>query len=152
MSIEQRRIRNQLLIFIAIGYLLLGAILILSSFRGITGFSIAENIGYNSIRIIGVAMIVIGILVLQAERGSERGLRTIIRTKNFEKAIKGHNMEEIERAVSKIGTGLGREEKLKREEDYSIRTSKGGRIIYRYANQHIVELKDYTPAHDYKRH
>lgn len=82
---------------------------------------------------------------------SENPLPRIIKTMRFEKAIRNHDEAAIERAIRKIGTGLGKEEKLKHDAAYSIRVSKGGRIIYDRRDDGTVVLEDYLPAHQYAR-
>lgn len=76
----------------------------------------------------------------------------IIRTEHFEKAIRGHDEEAIERAIRKIGSGLGKQEKLKHLSGHAIRVSRGGRIRYEYRGSNTVELLDYLPDHKYSRH
>lgn len=79
----------------------------------------------------------------------EQHLPRIIRTTRFEKAIQDHDEAAIERAIGKIGTGLGRAEKLKHQRGYSIRVSKGGRIIYDRTSNGSIKLQDYLPDHRY---
>lgn len=75
----------------------------------------------------------------------------VVRTDQFERATRGHDEGAIERAINKIGTGLGKEEKLKHLPGHSIRVSKGGRIIYDKKKDGTIELRDYLPSHNYAR-
>ena len=64
------------------------------------------------------------------------------------KDIKKHPIKPIEKAIRKIGTGLGKQENLKYIQGGSIRTSKGGRIQYEPKGKNIF-LRSYTPNHGY---
>jgi len=77
---------------------------------------------------------------------------SIIRTKKFNRAVKKHDPDLIQRAIDKIGTGLGKEEPLTGREDWSIRTTGGGRIIFdKDEGKKTVKLKNYTSSHKYDR-
>jgi Txe/YoeB family toxin of Txe-Axe toxin-antitoxin module len=83
--------------------------------------------------------------------GGEKDLgyqHRIIRTKHFNKAIRGHE-NEVERTIEKLDRGVGKKEPLKHREGYSIRTTKGGRIIYDVKGSDKIVLMDYTPDHKY---
>ncbi|MAG39970.1 hypothetical protein CMI41_03310 [Candidatus Pacearchaeota archaeon] len=72
----------------------------------------------------------------------------IIRTKYFDKAIKGHEAE-IEKAIEKLRSGRGKKEKLAHRDSFSLRTTKGGRIIYDQGEKGKIVLRDYTSDHHY---
>lgn len=86
------------------------------------------------------------------ETSREKSLENldVIRTEHFERAVRNHNPELIQRAIEKIGTGKGKEEKLTNGSGYSVRVSKGGRIIFGKKGRKI-ELLDYLPNHEYTR-
>ena len=71
----------------------------------------------------------------------------IIRTEHFERAIQGHE-KAIERAIKKIGTGKGKEEKLSNGTGFSMRVTKGGRMFYE-RNGNTYKLTGYTEDHKY---
>jgi hypothetical protein len=82
---------------------------------------------------------------------SDGGYR-IIRTKRFMRDIRRHDPDIIQRAIEKIGTGLANEERLKGRDDWSIRTTQAGRIIFdRDEGTKTAKLKRYTPSHEYDR-
>jgi len=125
---------------------LLGIVLILnSSLRTITGNVVNENFQIGN-SIFGVIFIVLGIVLFLAEkRGKLEEKVRIFTTKKFEKETKKHPKKEIDRAIKKIKEGLGKQEHLKYLEGYSIRTSKGARILYeRKGNE--VYLTGYNPS------
>ena len=62
----------------------------------------------------------------------------------FKKDIKKHPQKYIQNAIDKIGTGLGNEERLKHLKMWSIRTSKGGRILYE-KEKDTATLVGYNP-------
>ena len=109
----------------------------------------------NYFGIFGIAVFVAGIVLLffarkREEKEGLEGKFTIIRTRRFEKAIKGYDLDKINRTAAKIGTGLGKEEKLKGRPDFFIRESGGGRIFFEYDPEHTTAiLTDYTPDHRY---
>ena len=70
----------------------------------------------------------------------------IIRTKHFERAVRNYDPDLIQKAIEKIGTGKGREKKLKKDIGYSVRTSKGDRLVFRREGNKIV-LTDYVVDH-----
>lgn len=74
----------------------------------------------------------------------------VIRTEHFERAIRNHDPDIIQKAIDKIGTGKGKEEKLSNGAGYSVRVTKGGRIIFDKIGGKI-ELLDYLPKHEYKK-
>ncbi|MBU2562184.1 MAG: hypothetical protein KKF68_00810 [Nanoarchaeota archaeon] len=129
-----------------------GIALILNSFSGITGFFIVEDINKDFGSFLGLILLLQGIflyLVGAREAEKEKGLVEIVKTRKFKKAIKGAPKKLIDLAIAKIGTGLANEERLKYVKGRkSIRTSKGGRIIYRQQKGTIV-LEDYFSDHQY---
>ncbi len=70
MTKESEIIKKRLTIFIGIAYLLLGFIVILQSFRGLTGFVIFEDVPQQIGWLAGVASIVVGIIVIAVSRGA----------------------------------------------------------------------------------
>ena len=140
-------------------FLISGVFLLLLSSSGITGLAIFD-VGFDDIQkvvfsYIGMVFFLFGIAMIfvsdftQQIRNREGHLLTVIRTKRFEKAIRGHNPQEIQRALDKIGTSLGHEKKLSHLPGYSIKTSKGGRIMYEKDSGDVVRVTDYTPDHHY---
>lgn len=145
----------------ALGILLIlaGVLFVLNSFSGITGFAVAELVGKATGSIIGLVFIVGGIVLFLRGQESELvkisdgGVR-IIRSKRFNRSIRQlapKDKKIIERAIRKIGTGCGNEEKLRRG-GYGIKATKGGRVIFDYnENKSNAELQNYTPQHKYER-
>lgn len=130
---------------IGIFLILIGISLIIGFFSGITGYVVKEPAGKFVGSILGVVFIFIGfILISFKEEG--RLEREVIKTRSFEKSLKKHKSEidRINSAIDKIGTGLGHEEYLKYRNDRSIHTSKGGRIVYNQEGGKII-LKEYLP-------
>ena len=87
MARESEIIKRRLAIFIGVAYLLLGFIVILQSFRGLTGFVIFEDVPQQIGWLVGVVSIIVGIIVIAVSR--ESGIVYIVRgEKNKEKAGK----------------------------------------------------------------
>ncbi len=119
---------------LGIGIILLGLVLIAnSSLMSITGYVIDESVRVGG-SIFGLVFVVVGIGLFFSQKagGLEKTLK-IIRTEQFERAIKRVPKKIIENALAKLGTGKGNEEYIK-EGPYggywSIRASKGARIYY----------------------
>ncbi len=72
----------------------------------------------------------------------------IIRTVQFEKAIRNHNKTSIERAIKKIGTGKGKEIYKPLLGHRSIRESRGGRLLFDKKGGEYV-LVDYVPQSEH---
>ena len=166
---EKRKIRIISIVLIIVG------IAILLNWNSITGNIISEKIGLetNSIlrMVIGLGLIIGGSLVflareregalvqkLQENRGNlpekTDSEKEVFLTNKFKKRIKKEDRKAIRNAVKKIGTGLGKEEQLvyHGENLYSIRSTKGGRILFEYeANRSKVNLMDYVSDHDYDK-
>jgi uncharacterized protein YjeT (DUF2065 family) len=106
-------LKKRLLIFIGLGYLLLGIIVLLMSFSGITGYVAFEgDLGRNIGGAVGFVFVVVGILVLMA-RDKES---------NLEKNIK-RLKKEVKNRLKSGGTGTAKE-------------------CLRYANQLGYEIRD----------
>jgi len=140
---------------------LFGIVLFLNASSSITGFVILENVDAGTSSILGIVLLAVGFLVFIVARKRTGGLEDksdagidLVGTKRFEKAVKGHDIKSINRALSKIGTGGGKEHALtgERKGEYAIRTSGGGRIVYHYNGDHSeVILEDYLPDHKYRK-
>jgi len=102
-------------------------------------------------RVLGAGFGVGGIVLLFLA-GKENGLVRIIRTRQFEKSIRKHSLNEIENAIRKIGTGKGHEHALagKLKGYQSVHTSKGGRIEYHHDSSGNVILDRYDPGRKYR--
>jgi len=140
---------------LGIVFVILGVVSLLSSFGSITGYVTLNEFREQASSIVGVLLIIGGIVLIMVGRGEEdlEGKVKIIKTRRFEKAIRRHDLAAINRAIARIGTGLGKEEKLVGREDYSIRAGEGKRVIFEYNDDHkIATLTDYTSTHNYKRH
>ena len=129
-----------------ISLIIVGVFIVLIG-KAITGAVIGFS-SENYLSLLGIIVFVVGIALMFEGRRGEGDLVRIIRTKKFEKAIKGHEAE-IQNALAKLGTPLGHPHALSNGE-LSMSTSKGGRIIYE-ENAGEYTLKNYTPDHDYKR-
>lgn len=69
-------------------------------------------------------------------------------TKRFVRSIKGYDLNNINDALRKIGTGIGREKTLTTKEK-EIRTSEGGRIVFDYdKTTSTATLGGYNESHD----
>mgnify|MGYP001591357399 CR=1 FL=1 len=130
--------------------LLILGIFITGSNFAYTGAVIGVN---SSVSFFGIILFIAGIFLLMSERGEPGELEgiTIIETPRFQRAIKKHDVDSIRKAIAKIGTGKGKEEKIQDGRGYSIRESKGGRIIFEYKPDHSVVLLDYSPGSKHYR-
>jgi len=125
--------------------LIIGAFLILNSALTITGNVVSTpNSSMSGDSLFGFIFIVGGLVIFMARDQGLEGKLEIIKTEAFEKAIKKHNLKPIQRAIEKIGTGLGKEEHLKYLKGKSIRTSRDGRILYERVGN-VVTLNNYLP-------
>ena len=131
MEKESDKIKRKLLRFLGVGYLFLGFIIILGSFKGITGLVIADEITGGAGWLIGFVFFGIGIIVLM-NRETEGGLIKKIREKKS--SVLSQNLYLAPEEVRKLLDGnivtkyrsFGEEENAGEvEEFYSIR---GGRF------------------------
>jgi hypothetical protein len=73
-------------------------------------------------------------------------IEDIEKTRQFEKATKGVDKKMLQRAINKIGRGLGNQKPGRYKEiNNSIRVDKGGRIFYQQIGGRII-LTQYTPS------
>jgi len=136
----------------ALGYslIILGiVVMFLKPITGVTGMAVASE-AFSIVQdvwfwLFGLGMIILGI-ILQGGREQEGDLPRIIRSDRFERSIKRQPKDIIEKAIQKIGTGLANEEWLKHMHKYSIRASKGARILYDKRADGTVVLEEYLPA------
>ena len=130
--------------------LVLGIIFSINSVSQITGFSIAEEIDSKTSFTLGIILVILGIIFLLFERFAEKDLATIVESQDFKKQTKRANKKEIATAIGKIGTGLAHEHPLHGPYTgrFAIKTSKGGRIIYKLVGDKIY-LEEYNPSHNY---
>jgi len=129
--------------------LLIGLIVIFSEPVDLTGYVIEGSGAARDIQFyFGLISVIAGILFLA--EAEERVPIRFIKTAGFEKASRKHSKSAINRAIAKIGTGAGKEERLKHVPGHSIRVSGGARIIFDYRDRgRTVVLTDYLPAHEY---
>ena len=138
-----------------IAFLLMGFVFLLNYTSNVTGYAVfsgsdLKQSGYVALWFIASWLVIF--LMAGEQRQSEDGrIVRLVRTSRFDRAVKGHDMKRIQKAIDKIGTGLGKEEKLAKTGDYSVRESGGGRVIFSYDDTRtVVTLKNYTPEHRYE--
>ena len=121
-------------------------LIIIQPFNKITGAIIDISTNLSKINfIIGLLLIVVGIIFFSIATVEERVLQNMIFTNRFRKEIKRADPRLINRALSKLGTGLA-DEKLMHQYaggGYQLRTDKGGRIHYRRGPKGEIILTDY---------
>ncbi len=132
---------------LGIALIFIGAVITLSNLT-ITGAVVGSE-SMPGWRVLGAGFVVGGIVLIFLA-GKES--RLIIKTRQFEKTIKKHNLDEIQNAIRKIGTGKGHEHALagKLKGYQSVHTSKGGRIEYHHDSEGNVILDKYDPGHKYR--
>ena len=140
--------------FLSLAFFVLGVFFLLNSKIDITGAVIGlPDISSGFSSILGIALIVGGVLLFVGGRKGIRegsGLENMIKTRRFNKSVEGYE-EAVERAMSKIGTGLGNEHLLKGYKNmWSIKATKGARLIFK-KDGNIITLIDYLPSHEYGR-
>lgn len=117
------------IIFLVVGFVLIFN----SSLMTMTGNAVLTD-GEKTIgSACGLIFIIAGLALFLSQKAGGLELE-IIRTKEFEKDTRRIPKKEIENALSKIGTGLGKEEYIKAGNYtgyWSIRSSKGARIYYK---------------------
>ena len=137
----------------------IGAVLLISSYQGITGNAILGDVDYGFGSVIGIWFAVTGIVLLMGGRTavskleSDAGVSLEV-TRPFEKSIKGHDSRMIGAALAKIGTGSGDEHVLRggNLKGYrAISAGKGGRIIFDYKDPKHASLVGYLSGHDYRK-
>jgi predicted membrane channel-forming protein YqfA (hemolysin III family) len=69
---ELGKLKRRLLTFLGLGYLLLGIIVVLMGFRGITGFVILGDVGGEVLGIVGVVIFLVGALVFSTALKEKR--------------------------------------------------------------------------------
>ena len=137
--------------------LAIGLFFLADSRINITGAVIGLPLSATLKSVFGMAFMISAIIAFLASidkivAQNEDGSIKINCTDKFKKEIKKHSLEEVNKALSKIGTGKGKEERLHGYNNlYSIRESKGGRIIFSYKNPKEVEVDEFYPAHQYSR-
>jgi len=145
------------LVIISTILVMIGLILLVSSLS-ITGNVISERIGKTTGSILGLMFVIGGFILFMARRAeselvnkTEGGL-TVIKTDRFLKVVRRHDPKIINRAILKIGSGKGGEERVvTAKEDFSIKGGKGARVIFSYPRGgESVLLKDYLPQHEYE--
>ena len=123
--------------------LILAGMLISFSRLALTGAAI--GVARSSvISAIGATIVFVGIILILTEERVGELERKIIRTAHFDKSIKKYDSKPIEHAIKNIGTGRGHEEYIKQENAYSIRASKGARVMFQKDNDKIT-LERYLP-------
>ena len=113
----------------------------------ITGYIINENFTFGG-SVLGFIFLIGGLALFLSSQKSEGGLEKeikITKSKKFIKSIKNHPKEEIDRVLKKIGTGLADEKYLKYRNAWSLRVSKGARILYEKTPDEII-LIAYEPS------
>lgn len=132
----------------------LSFVFLINSFQGITGYSVLERVDIGQSSYFVFLFFIAGLILFyvsgnerESIRNKEGKIISIVKTHAFAKAAKKHDPKPIYAALEKIGTGLGNEEKL-RSGGYSIKTSKGGRVVYNRKGEDY-ELIDFTPDHKY---
>jgi len=130
-----------------------GILIFINNFTGITGYTIYNELAKIKDSFAGIILIFVGIFIFvvaeRQERESPLVRIKIVETTHFQKAAKKH-LAEAREAATKIGTGKGKEEKLRGREGYSIRARSGDRIVFVYDREHkIATLTDYVRGDDY---
>lgn len=130
--------------------IVLGIVLIINSQTTILGAVIGfKEISTNASLIVGLVFVIFGIALFFAIRRHGE----IKRSKRFLKDIKKlkpGELGKVEEAIRKIGTGQGKEEKLRLLSGYSIRVDKQSRVRFDYESNGDINLTDYDREHLYK--
>jgi len=124
-------------------------IIILQSFPSITGavIGISPSLAKATF-IMGLSLIVVGIIFFSLAELVESP--TIEWTKRFRKQVKGVDPRYIQRAIEKIGKGLGNEKHRSHGDPYySIRVDRGGRIFYSIGEEDSIVLEQYVPSSEH---
>ena len=137
--------------------MVLGFMFIVSSIPNITGFAVSEGVLKDTSRVLGIVFVILGLVVIFAgekslEERTDAGF-TVIPSKKFGDSVKGLDLKRINKAIAKIGTGKGREEKLKYLPGRSIHVDDIGRLRFNYVvidGVKYVELNKYEPKHEYE--
>jgi|SRR3989344_5363328 len=133
---------------------ILGIFLILDSFFEITGHVVSKQAGIPTTSFFGIILVLSGLVLFflelryQQTSTEAQGLEKVIRTKRFERSIRRHDLKKIDRAIEKLGTGLGNEHPLVGEGKglYAMSVSKGGRIVFEKRDGQYI-LQYYDPQH-----
>jgi len=144
---------------LGIYFVLKGFVFTFLTYRGITGLAVSETFEIPINFWLGFAFFVIGVGILMVDRresGLEQKIRVnsnpeIIWTKKFKKSIgRDRGMgRKIDSAIQKITSGIGKSERLKHQEGYSVRVTKGARLIYTFDGKGNIKLLRYVSAHNY---
>ena len=146
--------------FIGFILILFGLLLALSKIV-LTGAVIGS--GKSSfISLIGALSMIVGIVLVLASKKEdklEERVKTPLtfeRTKAFDYSIRSDESKWVEKAVAKIGTGIGREHKLQSikyegRPAYAIDASGRGRVLFTRKPGNVVVLQLYDSKHRYKQ-
>lgn len=124
-------------------------LLTIQPFAPITGAIIDLSTSVSIMNFIaGLLIIIIGIILYSTATVEERVSPNILLTDRFRKESKRADQRIIQRALSKIGTGLADEKHMHRYAGggYQIRTDKGGRIHYQRSADGTIIVTDYEPS------
>lgn len=146
------------LVIISSILVVIGFIILFSSLS-ITGNIISNKTGERTGSILGLVFIVSGIVLFMTRRtesilvNKTKGGLAVFKTDRFLKTSSKYDPKKINRAILKIGTGLGKEERLvTSKNDFSIRDDEGARVVFGYQRGgESVLLKDYLPKHEYEK-
>tara|TARA_Y100000034_G_C6907887_1_gene421897 strand:+ start:175 stop:603 length:429 start_codon:yes stop_codon:yes gene_type:complete len=128
---------------------LIGVFILTSSQSGITGNIVSDRVNAIS-SIFGLVFIIGGLVLFMAKKSlvSITGSgETIVVSNKFKKSIKNRDIDEVNEALRKIGTTLGKEEFLRHMKEYSIRVNKKDRILFNRYNPREITLDKYDANH-----
>lgn len=137
-----------------IGFFFIGfSILVAFSNFTITGAVIGALIS-NFVSVITIGLFIGGVFLLLESSGLEKittadGKKTVIMSDDAIKKFRLYRREMLS-AINKIGTGTGREKKMKHYDFYTIREGEKARLLF---TNDISEVNviDYLTDHDYDR-
>ena len=129
---------------------LFGIILVFTSRSGLTGQVVSSEETVEISSIFSIVLIIFGLTLLTFSFVQNRkDLNKVIRTKKFEETVRLYHQVAIEEAISRIGTNPANEEFLEYKNCNAIRTSKGGRVLFRKEGDKIILLDYLEPEKHY---
>jgi len=138
---------KRVFVIVAISFFFFGVVLLFNSLGGITGFAVFEGSDYVKGFYVALWFFVAGAVVLTIanDRDAESKLVNLVRTKTFDRQVRGEeNAAEIDKIVKGIVSGRIEGDHL-RGDTYVAEMKDGGEITYNKTDDGVT-FRGYKPG------